>query len=125
MIHAKTLKLALLGTTALILAACAESKEEALTYNSAQDCIKAGVQDEATCRSEFEKAKQRHTEVAPRYRAANDCYSEFGHNRCSVHRTSSGSFWLPFMVGYMLAPRGGGAGREDGMSHRVSAAPRP
>ena len=64
----KTFRFALLGATALTLAGCGESKEEALT---------------------------------------NDCNTDFGYNRCYQHRTSSGSIWLPFMVGYMLAPRGG------------------
>ena len=31
---------------------------------------------------------------------------EFGRDRCYQQRTSTGSFWFPFMVGYMLAPRG-------------------
>jgi uncharacterized protein YgiB involved in biofilm formation len=104
--HAKTFKLALLGGCALILSACGENKEEALTYESVEACTAAGLQDAATCQMEFEKAQQRHNEVAPRYARANQCYSDFGYDRCYSHRTSSGSIWLPFMVGYMLAPRG-------------------
>ena len=104
--RSQTFKIALLGATALTLGACGEKKEEALTYKSVEVCISAGVQDAATCRTEFEKAKQRHNEVAPRYASANSCSHDFGYNRCYSHRTSSGSVWLPFMVGYMLAPRG-------------------
>lgn len=104
--HTKMLKLALLGGCALILSACGENKEEALTYESVEACTAAGLQDAATCQTEFAKAQERHNEVAPRYGRANQCYSDFGYNRCYRHRTSSGSFWLPFMVGYMLAPRG-------------------
>lgn len=103
----KTFRFALLGATALTLAGCGESKEEALTYKSVEACISAGVVEAATCRAEFTKAQRRHTEVAPRYRTSNDCNTDFGYNRCYQHRTSSGSIWLPFMVGYMLAPRGG------------------
>ena len=66
-------KLALLGATALTLAACGEKKEEALTYESVAACISAGVQDAATCQAEFEIAQSRHNEVAPRYASANDC----------------------------------------------------
>lgn len=100
-------KLALLGATALTLAACGEKKEEVLTYESVAACISAGVQDAATCKAEFEKAQSRHNEVAPRYASSNDCYTDFGYNRCRSYRTSSGSIWMPLMVGYMLASRGG------------------
>lgn len=97
-------KLALLGATALLVA-CGEKKEEVLTYESVAACTSAGVQDAATCQAEFDTAQSRHNEVAPRYARANDCYTDFGYNGCRSHRTSSGSIWLPLMVGYMLAPR--------------------
>ena len=61
-------KFALLGATALTLVACGESKEDVLVYDSVESCIKAGQQDEETCRAEFEKAKAEHTRSAPRYR---------------------------------------------------------
>ena len=95
-------KLTLLGATALALTACSEAKEEALTYNTVESCISAKVVEEATCRAEFKKAEQDHTKIAPRYNNANQCYSDFGYDRC---RRSSSGFWLPFMVGYMIAPR--------------------
>ncbi len=96
------LRATLLGATAFILAACGETTEEALTYDSVESCINAGVKDANTCRVEFQKAQELHNQVAPRYARQNECYSDFGYNRCQ--RTSSG-FWLPFMVGYMIAPR--------------------
>lgn len=98
-----TVKMAILGAGALTLSACGESTEEVLTYESVEACISAGVQDDATCRAEFDKAKALHETVAPRYQGASGCYAEFGYNRC--YRSSTGSYWLPFMVGYMLAPR--------------------
>ena len=102
-----TFKMALLGAgAALTLSACGEAKEEVLTYQSVEACIAAGVQDESTCRAEFDKAKALHEKVAPRYRTSSTCYAEFGYDRCYRQRTSTGSLWLPFMVGYMLAPRG-------------------
>ena len=98
-------KLALLGAGALGLAAYSlapygEAEEEALTYPSVEACVKAGVQDEATCAAEFAKAQDLHNQVAPRYTGSRDCYSDFGYNRCYQRRTSSGtSVWLPFMAG--------------------------
>lgn len=97
-------KLALLSVTTPMLVACGETQEEVLAYPSVDACINAGQQDESVCRSEFEKAQQLHNQVAPRYSSARQCYSDFGYDRC---RQSSSSVWLPFMMGYMLAPRGG------------------
>ena len=98
-------RMALLGAGAIGLAACGEGKEEALTYVSVEACSSAGVQDEATCRVEFENAQAQHANVAPRYSSQNSCQGDFGFNNCRVHRTSTGSIWLPLMVGYMMAPR--------------------
>ncbi len=102
-------KLALLGAGVLGLTFYIfgeEAEEEALTYPSVEACVKAGVTDEATCTAEFAKAQKIHNQVAPRYESSGSCYSEFGYNRCYQNRMSSGgSVWLPFMMGYMLAPR--------------------
>jgi uncharacterized protein YgiB involved in biofilm formation len=72
------------------------------------DCIKAGVHDAATCEAEFAKAKEVHEKSAPRYANSGNCNADFGYNRCYQQRSSSGgSIWLPFMMGYMMAPRMG------------------
>ena len=113
----------LLGASALTLSACGEPTEEVLTYKSVEGCIEAGVQDESTCRAEFEKAQALHENVAPRYQSSTGCYSDFGYDRCSQHRTSTGSYWLPFMVGYMLAPRGTRADIFSQPLYRPSADP--
>ncbi len=103
-----TIRFALLGATALTLVACGEADEEILAYDSVKACVKAGQQDESVCKAEFAKAEKLHNEVAPRYDRARDCNSDFGYNRCYQHRPAGGSsVWLPFMMGYMLAPRGG------------------
>ena len=100
-------KFALLGATALTLVACGEAEEDILAYDSVEACVKGGQQDESVCRAEFAKAQKLHNEVAPRYGNSRDCYSEFGYNRCNQYRPYGGSsVWLPFMMGYMLAPRG-------------------
>ena len=98
-------KFALLAATALTLGACGRAQEDVLAYDSVEACITAGQQDETVCRTEFDKAQKLHNEVAPRYSSASQCYSDFGYNQC--RRQSGSSIWLPFMMGYMLAPRGG------------------
>jgi uncharacterized protein YgiB involved in biofilm formation len=108
MSHKNILQFAVLGATALSIVACGEAEEEILAYESVEACIAAGQQDAAVCSAEFAKAQKLHNEVAPSYDAASDCYSDFGYNRCNQYRRPNGtSVWLPFMMGYMLAPRGG------------------
>ena len=115
----KAFKVALLSATALTLVACSEATDEVLVYDSVEACIAAGQQGETVCQSEFEKAQNLHEDVAPRYAGSNQCYSDFGHNRCY----QSGSIWLPLMVGYMLAPRGGPGYISSQPLYRPSANP--
>jgi len=103
--HKNALRSTLLGAAALTLVACGEAQEEILAYEDVQACIKAGQQEESVCRTEFDKAEKLHEKVAPRYNSVRDCNSDFGYDRCYRSHSSGGSFWLPFMVGYMLAPR--------------------
>ncbi len=117
---AKAFKLSLLSVTASSLVACGETQEEVLAYPSVDACISAGQQDESVCREEFEKAQRLHNEVAPRYSSARQCYSDFGYDRC---RRSGSSVWLPFMMGYMLAPRGGPAYISSQPLYRPSSDP--
>lgn len=113
-------KFVLLSVTAPTLVACGEKQEEVLAYPSVEACIAASQQDEAVCRAEYAKAQQLHNKVAPRYSSASQCYSDFGYDRC---RQSSGSVWLPFMMGYMLAPRGGPAYISTQPLYRPSSDP--
>lgn len=101
-------KLALLSASALVLVSCGEAEEDALAYKSVDECINAGVHDAATCEAEYQKALDEHARAAPRYRDQRNCDADFGYNNCTRYQTSSGSFWLPFMVGYMMGPRIGG-----------------
>ncbi len=112
-------RFALLSATS-VLVACTQVNDEVLVYDSVDSCITADQQDAAVCRSEFARAEKLHAEVAPRYAGANQCYSDFGYNRC---RQSSSSLWLPFMMGYMLAPRGGGTHISSQPLYRTSANP--
>ncbi len=103
-----TVKLALMSASAVVISACGQAKEEAAVYESIAQCEEAGVVDSATCTAQFEAAQAVYEETAPRYARQEDCYTDFGYRGCQGYRTSSGSsVFLPFMLGYMLAPRGG------------------
>lgn len=89
-----------------LVAGGGEEEEQVLAYDTVQACIASGEHDAAVCREEFENAQKLHEDVAPRYNRSNDCYSDFGRDRCYERRSGGSSIWLPFMLGYMLAPRG-------------------
>ncbi len=103
-----SIKLALMGAGALTLTACGQAKEDAAVYETVEQCTAAGLVDAATCAQQFEQARAEHPNVAPRYARQEDCYTDFGYARCEQYRTSGGgSFFVPLMLGYMLAPRVG------------------
>ena len=117
-------KVALLGATALTLVSCGEAKEEVLAYDSVEACVKAGLVAAETCQADFTEAEKLHTQSAPRYDSANSCYADFGYDRCYRRRSASGgSFFLPFMMGYMMAPRGGSRFISSQPLYRTSSQP--
>ena len=104
--RSRSIKLALMGAGALTLTACSQ-KEEAAVYETVEQCAEAGVFDAETCAQQFEQAQTAHLDVAPRYVRPNDCYNDFGYQQCQRYRARDGSsFFVPFMLGYMFAPRG-------------------
>ena len=102
----KTGAIALVGALAiyLLVLASSEDEEQVLVYETVEDCIAGGEQDESSCRTEFEKAQKLHEEVPPRYAQESDCRATY--DNCYQRRSGGSSFFLPFMLGYMLAPRG-------------------
>ncbi len=106
--RSSSVKLALMSASAVVITACGQAKEEAAVYESIAQCEEAGVVDAANCTAQFEAAQAVHQETAPRYAREEDCFTDFGYQGCQRFRTSGGSsVFLPFMLGYLLAPRGG------------------
>jgi len=98
-----------LGVAAIFLSACGD-KQEAAVFTSVNDCTNANPEFAAQCKTAYEDALQEAERTGPKYNSQRDCESEFGSNQCTTVRSSSGSFFMPFMAGYMLSnlmsPRG-------------------
>jgi uncharacterized protein YgiB involved in biofilm formation len=98
-----------LGVTAIFLSACGD-KQEAAVFTSVNDCTDANPKFAEKCKTAYEDALREAQRTGPKYNSQRDCESEFGNNRCNVVRNESGSFFMPFMAGYMLSnlmsPRG-------------------
>jgi uncharacterized protein YgiB involved in biofilm formation len=99
-----------LGVAAIFLAACGEEKQDATIYTNADECAAANPSLAEQCKSAYQDALAEAQRTGPKYASSNDCEAEFGANQCHVVRQESGSFFMPFMAGYMLSnlmsPRG-------------------
>ena len=84
-----------------------EAPAEVAVYDAPEQCAADGIYSGEQCEAEFAKAKTEHANVAPRYNSNRDCFNDFGYNQCQRVSNGGGSFWMPFMMGYMLAPRPG------------------
>ena len=97
----RSIRLALLGSASLTLAACDEAPpSDAQFYSNLQECT--ARQGETACRESLTKSEQEHLAEAPRFSRQEQCEQEFGAGNCESHGTGVGSFFLPMMIGYMV-----------------------
>ena len=97
----KAIRLVLLGSTGLTLAACDQSPpSDATFFSKVEDCI--AVKGESTCRDGFAKSEQDFVAEAPRFAKQEECEADFGPGNCETRRAGSGSFFMPMMMGYMM-----------------------
>ena len=101
--HVTTL---LLGST-LALSACGEREQDARLFSDTAACLAAGNPAES-CEAAFQEAAGQHALLAPRFATLAACEAEIGTGACeeTVQRTSDGTlgnFFVPAMVGFLLA----------------------
>jgi uncharacterized protein YgiB involved in biofilm formation len=98
-----------LGVAAIFLSSCGD-KQEAAVFTSVSDCTNSNPEFAAQCKTAYDDALKEAARTGPKYNSQRDCESEFGSNQCTTVRSGSGSFFMPFMAGYMLSnlmsPRG-------------------
>lgn len=99
-----------IGVAAVFVAACSDNRQEAAVYLNADDCISDNPEFAEQCKTAYQKALVEAERTGPKYNSQNDCEYEFGANQCRQVNNQSGSFFMPFMAGYMLSnllsPRG-------------------
>lgn len=101
--RSKAIRLVLLGSTGLTLAACSQSPpSDATFFSTVEDCIAA--KSEATCRDGFVSSEKAFAAEAPRFTRKDQCESEFGVGNCETRQSGAGTggFFMPMMMGYML-----------------------
>jgi uncharacterized protein YgiB involved in biofilm formation len=98
-----SLKPIAIGVTSIFLAACGSQRQDAVVYSDVQDCVNENPDAVQQCTFAYEEALREAARTAPKYNSEYDCEYEFGNNQCRELQTQSGSFFMPFMAGYMVA----------------------
>lgn len=96
------LALGTIAASSLILASCGGDAPSDVMYSSPDQCISAGL-DRQLCQTAYEDAMKGHVENAPRFNVKGECETVYGDNQCSEQRSNGGSFFTPFMTGYLLS----------------------
>lgn len=106
--------------TTFLLSGCGEEREQALVYETPSECAAASFNTPEQCKADYDAAKALHPQVAPKYVSKEECETDFGAGNCEnapqaaapQQTASSGSFFMPMMMGYMMGQmmnRGGAA----------------
>ncbi|MFC4698874.1 DUF1190 family protein [Glaciecola siphonariae] len=98
-----SLKPLTLGVAGVLLSACSSDRQEAVVYTDLEDCTRANPDAVSQCEVAYKSALEEAARTAPKYRSASDCEYEFGPNQCQQVSSSNGSFFMPFMAGYMVS----------------------
>ncbi|TPV62081.1 DUF1190 domain-containing protein [Aestuariibacter sp. GS-14] len=98
-----SLKPLAIGVAIVFLSACGEDGDASKIYVSVDDCQKENPDAVSQCQAAFESAIEEHNRTAPRFNSQNDCEYEFGSDRCQYVQSQSGSFFMPFMAGFIVS----------------------
>lgn len=92
-----------LGVASVMLSACGAEREEAKIYTSIDDCKQDYPDALEKCEAAYKTAAEEALRTSPRFNSEYDCEYEFGPNQCRNVNTNGGSFFMPFMAGYMVS----------------------
>ncbi len=108
--RSKSVRLVAMGTGLFLVAACDEAKVDTAIFETAKQCQELGFTAEE-CRANYERARESHVAVAPKYASREACETDFGAEQCesAPQKTASGgSVFMPLMMGYMMGSILGG-----------------
>ncbi len=118
----KVALMVMVPATTLLLASCSsEEPVETAVFETAEQC--AGFYNPEQCLADFAAAKALHPQVAPKYTDQAACEVDFGTGNCEQPATaatsapaatsSSGSFFMPMMMGFMAGQMFNGGNRPN------------
>ncbi|AHG48488.1 membrane protein (plasmid) [Rhizobium leguminosarum bv. trifolii CB782] len=79
-------------------------------FTSVDQCVASGM-DRQVCQASYQDAMRAHLATAPRFNGMAACEAEYGSGHCTEQPANtvpnntggSGSFFMPFLAGYMLS----------------------
>lgn len=99
--------LVLMGAAAL--AGCKESPVDTAAFRSVEECSASAIYSPTECAASFAEAQKSHAQLAPAFASKADCEAQFGLEQCeqgsaqnAAASSSSGSFFVPMMMGYLM-----------------------
>ncbi|WP_018983072.1 DUF1190 family protein [Salinimonas chungwhensis] len=91
------------GVAGMFLSACTDNRQQADIYTSVEDCTSANPDATQECQAAYQQAVEEAARTSPKFSTVSDCEYEFGDNQCRQVSTDNGSFFMPFMAGYMVS----------------------
>jgi uncharacterized protein YgiB involved in biofilm formation len=108
--RSKSIQLVLMGTVPLLLSACDEPHaRNTLAYQDLQQCISDGKVSADVCEKAYADAVEAQYRDGPRYGTLAQCQAEYGWDQCHPVQTSSGSWFVPALAGFMIGRAMGGS----------------
>lgn len=93
-----------IGVAGMFLTACGGDRQDSVIYTSLDECIDDNPASAADiCRAAYQEALEEANRTGPKFSTESDCEYEFGPNQCRTVNTNTGSFFMPFMAGYMVS----------------------
>jgi uncharacterized protein YgiB involved in biofilm formation len=112
--RSKSIQLVLMGTVPLLLSACddgggsSQQRYSTLAYQGLQQCINDGKVSADICEKAYADAVAAQNRDGPRYGTLAECQAQFGWDQCHPVQTSSGSWFVPALAGFMIGRALGG-----------------
>lgn len=114
--RSRQIRLVLLGSAgAIALTACDQAQDLPKDAKFFRDQAQCEAEIKGTdCKKAFEESRDAHVKTAPRFETLQECQAKFGDDNCTpatppgqqTAAGSSGGFFMPLMMGYMMGRMG-------------------
>ncbi|MFS8147415.1 DUF1190 domain-containing protein [Rhizobium sp. BR 249] len=105
------LALGTIAVSTMMLSGCGDDPADSqVMFTSVDQCVATGM-DQQVCQASYQDAMRAHLATAPRFDGMAACEAEYGAGRCmeqpkatvTNNLGATGSFFMPFLTGYLLS----------------------
>jgi uncharacterized protein YgiB involved in biofilm formation len=104
--RSRSIELVLMGTVPLLLSACDDGSypppQSTLAYRDLQQCVSEGKVSADICEKAYSDAVEAQYRNGPHYGTLAECQAQYGWDQCHSVHTSSGSWFMPALAGFMI-----------------------